>query len=82
MVVGGDGAVWKPEAVDVGAIVVGEVRVQGSRGAALADAIELLGRGGLELRGLITGRFGLDDALRAIAEAGDAAQLQVVVSIR
>lgn len=82
VVAGGDGARWRPETVDLAALVAEEVRVQGSRSAPLGDAVELLGRQGVELLGLVTARFDLGDAPKALVEAADPAQLQVVVSVR
>lgn len=56
--------------VDLSKLVVGEVSVLGSRCGPFAPALRLLAQGRVQVRPLIDARYGLDQALDALAHAG------------
>ncbi len=71
----------EPPAPDLGPIVEGEIAIRGARSERLADAVDALARGGVDVLSLVTRRMRLADGpaiLRAAAEPG---QVKVLVEI-
>jgi threonine dehydrogenase-like Zn-dependent dehydrogenase len=67
---------------ELGSAVSGEVELIGASSSPAHEGVSLLARGGVDTRGLITGRFRLDDGVRAVHAASEAGQLKVVVEVR
>lgn len=64
---------------DLGAVIERELTVVGARCGSLGEGIALLGAGTLDLDGLITRRFRLEDAAGALRAAADPASIAVIV---
>ncbi|MHC4505004.1 MAG: alcohol dehydrogenase, partial [Planctomycetota bacterium] len=61
------------------AAVVNEIMIVGSRCGPFAPALESLAEGEIDPRPLVTARYPLDDAERAIAHAAEPDALKVLV---
>jgi threonine dehydrogenase-like Zn-dependent dehydrogenase len=66
--------------LDLSAIVVGELRLVGSRCGDMNRAVAALARGTIDPRALIAARFPLDDAERALACAAEPGRLKVLLT--
>jgi threonine dehydrogenase-like Zn-dependent dehydrogenase len=62
-------------------IVIDEIRVQGSRCGPFAPALRALSQGSIDVRPLISARYGLDDALEAFEYAAQPGVLKVLVRV-
>ena len=65
--------------VPLSAAVVDEITIVGSRCGPFAPALESLADGGIDPRPLITARYPLDDAERALAHAAEPGALKILV---
>lgn len=68
-----------PEAVDLAPIVINEARVVGSRCGDFARALRLLAAGRVRVDDLVTGTYPLSDGVAALAAAGGAEHLKVLL---
>lgn len=66
-------------ALDLGRVVVDEIRIVGSRCGPFEEAIALLAGGAMDLGALIDGRFGLRDAPSAVRRAGERGVIKVLI---
>ena len=71
-----------PAPVDLGQIVVEEVRLVGSRCGPFPPALRLLQAGQVEVRSLIEAKFPLEGGLAALEMAGRRGVLKVLIEIR
>jgi threonine dehydrogenase-like Zn-dependent dehydrogenase len=62
-------------------IVIDEIRVQGSRCGPFAPALRALSQGSVDVRPLISARYGLDDGLAAFERAAQPGVLKVLVRV-
>ena len=67
-------------AVDTAPVIVNELTLVGSRCGRMEPALELLGRGAIELEGMVSDRFGLGQAAEAFERAAERGVLKVLVS--
>ncbi len=70
-----------PTAFDLSVPVIQEVRVIGSRCGPFRPALDALSRGTVQVSPLITDRYDLGDALRALARAGERDVLKVLIEM-
>ncbi|MFV8755469.1 alcohol dehydrogenase catalytic domain-containing protein [Nannocystaceae bacterium ST9] len=68
-----------PITIDLAPLVVGELRLVGSRCGDMRRAVELLARGALDPRPLIEARFELEAAEQALALAAQPGRLKILV---
>ena len=73
--------VAEPKAVDLSPAVVNEVSVIGSRCGPFEDAIRLLGRGEVDVIGLVSRRMRLSEGVAAVAHAGRPGVLKVILTM-
>lgn len=66
-------------ACDLAPVIERELTVAGARCGSLGEGVELLRSGLVDLDGLVTRRFGLDEAAQAFRAAADPASIAVVV---
>lgn len=67
------------EGADLGPVIERELTVVGARCGSLGEGVEMLRSGSIDLDGLITKRFRLEDARDALRAAADPATVAVVV---
>ncbi|MCH7599914.1 MAG: zinc-binding dehydrogenase [Myxococcales bacterium] len=68
-----------PEAIDLSPLVINEIQVVGSRCGPFAPALAALEDGSVEVEAMIAERFGLQQAEHALAKAGEAGVLKVLI---
>lgn len=66
-------------AVDIGAVVSGEIELMGSRGGSIGEALALIAREQVDVVSLISRRFRLEQGVEAFRAASSADSLRVVV---
>jgi threonine dehydrogenase-like Zn-dependent dehydrogenase len=76
----GPGSPWATP-VDLTPAVVNEVQIVGSRDGPLPDALRALAEDAVDVAGLVTKRFRLDDAPEALRAAAQAEQVAVVIDV-
>ncbi len=67
--------------IDVSSLVVDEITLVGSRCGPFAPALELLAAGKVEVEPMIEFRFGLEEAVEALAKAAEPGVLKVLIDI-
>ena len=67
--------------LEMSQIVVNELTIVGSRCGRFGPAIELLAASRVDLSPLISGRFPLEEGLRAFKEAADPENMKVILQI-
>jgi L-iditol 2-dehydrogenase len=75
----GDHATDRTPPADLSGVIEREITVVGARCGSLGEGVELLRSGTVDLDGLITRRFRLDDAANALRAAADPASIAIVV---
>jgi threonine dehydrogenase-like Zn-dependent dehydrogenase len=68
------------QALSLAPVVVDEVTIVGSRCGPFEHAVEALGNGLVDVRYLISDRFPLSDAVRALERAAEPGVLKVLLS--
>ncbi len=74
------GLAEEPATADVSLIAYKDIRVVGVMGSAIADGIQLLEQGGVDVDPLITHQFSLTDADRAFRQAADPSSIKVLMA--
>ncbi len=69
------------EPIDYSPIIANELQVFGARCGYIAEGLNAMGTGGIDLSGLITKRFKFDDAINALRIAQDEEQTAVIVDM-
>jgi threonine dehydrogenase-like Zn-dependent dehydrogenase len=72
---------WTESGVDLTPAIVNEVQILGCRDGSIADGMGAIADGHVDVTGMITRRFKMDDAEAAFAAAGSAEQLAVVMDV-
>jgi threonine dehydrogenase-like Zn-dependent dehydrogenase len=77
-----EGPVWTASGVDLTPAIVNEVQILGCREGSIADGLGAIADGHVDVTGLITRRFRMDDAPAAFAAAAGAGeQIAVVMDV-
>jgi threonine dehydrogenase-like Zn-dependent dehydrogenase len=71
----------RPTTVDLAALVVNELRLVGSRCGRFAPALDALARGSVDVRPLVTARYGLADGIAAFEHARTRGALKVLLDL-
>ncbi len=69
------------DAVDWSPVVSNELAILGARCGSIGEGLAMMGSGRIDLSGLITKRFKLDDAIAAIRTAAQPDQIGVIVDV-
>lgn len=69
------------EPIDYAPIIANELQVFGSRCGNIAEGLNAMTTGGIDLSGLITKRFKFEDAINALRTAQDDEQIAVIVNM-
>ncbi len=69
------------EPIDYSPIIANELQVFGARCGHIAEGLNAMGTGGIDLSGLITKRFRFEDAINALRTAQDPEQIAVIVDM-
>ncbi len=69
------------EPIDYAPIIANELQVFGARCGHIAEGLNAMSDGGIDLSGLMTRRFKFEDAINALRTAQDAEQIAVIVDM-